>query len=70
METVLIGFSKIACTDWYVTAVAIRYLENGHPPIPTSDTLGIYKALERARYPGERSLQHDLYRKSKESTVH
>lgn len=26
METVLIGFSKIACTDWYVTAVAIRYL--------------------------------------------
>lgn len=26
METVLIGFSKIACTDWYATAVAIRCL--------------------------------------------
>lgn len=74
----LIGFSKIAFTDWYVTAIAIRYLAQGigDPKWTPSlhllsafNTLDIYKCLERARYPRERSLQHALSSESKESTV-
>lgn len=46
-------------------------IRNGHPLIPTSNTPGIYKGVERTRYPRERrSLQHVLRSESKESTVH